>query len=107
LLEQLPTRTTEFIYLHAGPTPALIPLNTCERSIQHLAIVSGRRWIRPLLEPSVPCKSKLTVRLLSASHIVELAQSRGLAPGDAELGDFDEEPVVLFRAGRMPAEIDE
>jgi hypothetical protein len=27
--------------------------------------------------------------------------------GDAELGDFDEEPVVFFRTGRIPAELDE
>jgi hypothetical protein len=27
--------------------------------------------------------------------------------GDAELGDFDEDPIILFRAGRIPPELDQ
>ena len=27
--------------------------------------------------------------------------------GDAELGDYDDEPVILFKAGRLPIQFDE
>jgi hypothetical protein len=27
--------------------------------------------------------------------------------GDAELGDYDDEPVFLFKAGRLPAQFEE
>lgn len=29
------------------------------------------------------------------------------ATSDAEMGDFDESPVILFKAGRLPAPFDE
>jgi hypothetical protein len=58
-------------------------------------------------DPSVACKSELTARRtaerLAQSKIGVIAWSR---TGDAELGDFDEEPVILFRAGRIPAELE-
>jgi hypothetical protein len=61
-----------------------------------------------LADPSVACKSELAARRtaerLAQSRVGVIAWSR---TGDAELGDFDEEPVVFFRAGRMPAELDE
>ena len=66
------------------------------------------RGTRLLADPSVACKSELTARRtaerLAQSRVGVIAWSR---TGDAELGDFDEEPVVFFRAGRIPAELDE
>ena len=65
------------------------------------------RGTRLVAEPSVACKSELTARRtaerLAQSKIGVIAWSR---TGDAELGDFDEEPVILFRAGRIPAELE-
>ncbi len=66
------------------------------------------RGTRLLADPSVACKSELAARRTAArlaqSRVGVIAWSR---TGDAELGDFDEEPVVFFRAGRIPAELDE
>ena len=66
------------------------------------------RGTRLLTDPFVACKSELTARRtaerLAQSRVGVIAWSR---TGDAELGDFDEEPVVLFRAGRLPAGLDE
>jgi hypothetical protein len=66
------------------------------------------RGTRLLADPPLACKSELTARRtaerLALSKVGVVAWSRA---GDAELGDFDEEPVVFFRAGRMPAELDE
>jgi hypothetical protein len=66
------------------------------------------RGTRLLADPSVPCKSELTARRtaerLAQTKIGVIAWSR---TGDAELGDFDEEPVVFFRAGRLPVELGE
>jgi len=65
------------------------------------------RGTRLVADPSVACKSELTARRtaerLAQSKIGVIAWSR---TGDAELGDFDEEPVILFRAGRIPAELE-
>jgi hypothetical protein len=66
------------------------------------------RGARLLADPSVACKSELTARRtaerLAQTRVGVIAWSR---TGDAELGDFDDEPVVLFRAGRIPSELDE
>ena len=66
------------------------------------------RGTRLLADPSVACKSELTARRtaerLAQTKVGVIAWSR---TGDAELGDFDEDPVVLFRAGRIPIELDE
>jgi hypothetical protein len=29
------------------------------------------------------------------------------ASGDAEMGDYDDEPVIIFKAGRLPAQFGE
>jgi hypothetical protein len=66
------------------------------------------RGTRLLADRSVACKSELAARRtaerLALTRIGVVAWSR---TGDAELGDYDDEPVVLFRAGRVPAEFDE
>jgi hypothetical protein len=66
------------------------------------------RGARLVADPSVACKSEQTARRtaerLAQSRVGVVAWSR---TGDAELGDFDEDPVILFRAGRIPPELDQ
>jgi hypothetical protein len=66
------------------------------------------RGARLVSDPSVACKSELTARRtaerLAQTRVGVIAWSR---TGDAELGDFDEDPVILFRAGRIPPELDQ
>jgi hypothetical protein len=66
------------------------------------------RGVRLVADPSVACKSELTARRtaerLANTRVGVIAWSR---TGDAELGDFDEDPIILFRAGRIPPELDQ
>jgi hypothetical protein len=66
------------------------------------------RGARLVADPSVACKSELTARRtaerLANTRVGVIAWSR---TGDAELGDFDEDPIILFRAGRIPPELDQ
>jgi hypothetical protein len=66
------------------------------------------RGARLVADPSVACKSEQTARRtaerLALSRVGVIAWSR---TGDAELGDFDEDPIILFRAGRIPPELDQ
>jgi hypothetical protein len=66
------------------------------------------RGTRLLADPSLACKSeriaRRTAERLAQTRVGVIAWSR---TADAELGDFDEDPVILFRAGRIPAELDE
>jgi hypothetical protein len=66
------------------------------------------RGARLVADPSVACKSEQTARRtaerLAVSRVGVIAWSR---TGDAELGDFDEDPIILFRAGRIPPELDQ
>ncbi len=51
----------------------------------------------------VPCKSADAARRmaerLSATKLGVVAFSTS---GDAELGEFDDQPIILFKAGRLP-----
>jgi hypothetical protein len=66
------------------------------------------RGVRLVADPSVACKSEQTARRtaerLALSRVGVIAWSR---TGDAELGDYDEDPIILFRAGRIPPELDQ
>ncbi|MEI9930359.1 MAG: hypothetical protein WDM89_07340 [Rhizomicrobium sp.] len=68
---------------------------------------SGRGGF-PKAEQAVPCKSADAARRmaerLSATKLGVIAFSTS---GDAELGDFDDQPVVLFKAGQLPATFDD
>ena len=56
----------------------------------------------------VPCNNADAARRmaerLSTTKLGVVAFSTS---GDAELGEFDEQPVILFRAGQLPAAFDE
>jgi len=55
----------------------------------------------------ITCKSaeaarRMAERMAPANHgVVAFSTS-----GDAELGDYDEEPVIFFRAGTLPEQFD-
>ena len=59
-------------------------------------------------EQAVPCKSADAARRmaerLSATKLGVVAFSNS---GDAELGDFDDQPIILFKAGELPATFDD
>jgi hypothetical protein len=56
----------------------------------------------------IRCKSSDTARktaeglALTKAGVVAFATS-----GDAELGEYDEEPTIIFKAGRLPAPFEE
>ncbi len=56
----------------------------------------------------IPCKSaeaarRMAERLaLTKAGVIAISTS-----GDVELGEFDDEPVLIFKAGRLPAPFDE
>jgi hypothetical protein len=60
---------------------------------------------RLTMDPAIPCKSAEGARkraeLLAATRVGVVAFS---SSGDAELGEYDDEPTILFRAGRLPGE---
>lgn len=55
-------------------------------------------------DQAVPCKSGEAARRmaerLSATKLGVVAFSTS---GDAELGEFDDQPTILFKAGQLPA----
>jgi len=55
-------------------------------------------------DQAVPCKSDEAARRmaerLSATKLGVVAFSTS---GDAELGEFDDQPTILFKAGQLPA----
>jgi hypothetical protein len=54
-------------------------------------------------EPPMPCKSAETARRkaegLAATKLGVVAFA---SSGDQDLGDYDDEPIVIFKAGRLP-----
>jgi hypothetical protein len=61
------------------------------------------RGQRLTADPAIACKSAEGARkraeLLAATRAGVVAFSTS---GDAELGEYDDEPAILFRAGRLP-----
>jgi hypothetical protein len=59
-------------------------------------------------DPPVPCKSADAARrkaeLLAETKCGVVAFS---SSGDAELGDYDDEPVIIFKTGRLPPQFDD
>ena len=56
----------------------------------------------------IPCKSaeeaRRTAERMAPTKLGVVAFSTS---GDAELGDYDDEPVYFFKAGRLPAQFEE
>lgn len=59
-------------------------------------------------DKQVPCKTADAARRmaerLSATKLGVVAFAMS---GDAELGEFDDQPTILFRAGRLPDSFDD
>jgi len=59
-------------------------------------------------EPAIQCKSTEGARrraaLLAGTKAGVVAFSTS---GDAELGEYDDEPTIIFKAGRLPASFED
>ena len=71
------------------------------------AYVAGR-GNRLRAEPPVPCKSAdaalRTAERLAQTKLGVVAFS---SSGDQELGEYDDEPVIIFKSGRLPPQFDD
>lgn len=71
------------------------------------AYTQGKR-ARLNADAPIPCKSpeaaRKTAERLAISKVGVVAFSTS---GDAELGEFDDEPVVFFKAGRLPPQFED
>jgi hypothetical protein len=69
---------------------------------------SAGKGTRLIADPPVRCRSPE----IALKRAEDLAPSRaGVVAfstwGDAELGDYDDEPTIIFKAGRLPASFEE
>ncbi len=59
-------------------------------------------------DPPVPCKSaeaaRRTAERLAQTKLGVVAFS---SSGDQELGEYDDEPLIIFKAGRLPPQFEE
>ena len=94
--------------LDAAIADALIGIAMAKETV-HLvqAYVAGKGRTRLRAEPAVGCKTAEEARRkaerLSTLRLGVVAFS---ATADADLGDYDENPVILFHAGRLPPPFD-
>ncbi len=64
-------------------------------------MLDNRKRLKP--EKGVPCKSADAARRMAErlsqtkTGVLALAST-----GDSELGDYDDEPLVIFKAGQLP-----
>lgn len=56
----------------------------------------------------IRCKSSDAARRTAESlALIKAGVVAFATSGDAELGDYDEEPTIIFKAGRLPAPFEE
>ena len=79
------------------------------REIAYLAqAFKAGKGARLIADTSVRCKSSDAARMRAESLATTMAGVVAFASsGDAELGEYDDEPTVIFRAGRLPPPFDE
>ena len=59
-------------------------------------------------EKPVPCKSGEAARRMAERMAdTKLGVVAFSTTGDAETGDYDDQPVIFFKAGRLPAQFEE
>ena len=59
-------------------------------------------------DPPLRCKSSDTARRTAENLATTKAGVVAFATsGDAELGEYDDEPTIIFKAGRLPAPFEE
>lgn len=59
-------------------------------------------------DPPVPCKTAEAAQRM-AERMVDrkLSVVAYSTAGDSETGDYDEQPVILFKAGRLPPQFED
>ena len=58
-------------------------------------------------EKPIPCRSADAARRMAERIAPDKVGVVAMeSSGDAELGDFDDQPIVLFKAGRLPEQFD-
>ena len=63
---------------------------------------------RLVADTPIRCKSSDAARMRAESLATTKAGVVAFtSSGDAELGEYDEEPTIIFRAGRLPPPFDE
>lgn len=63
---------------------------------------------RLVADTPIRCKSSDAARMRAESLATTKAGVVAFAnSGDADLGEYDEEPTIIFRAGRLPPPFDE
>lgn len=56
---------------------------------------------------AIPCKSaEAAQRMAERMAATALGVVAFSTSGDAELGDYDDEPVIFFKAGRLPPQFE-
>ena len=69
---------------------------------------STGKGARMSADAPIRCKSSDTARKTAESLATTKAGVVAFATsGDAELGEYDEEPMIIFKAGRLPASFGE
>lgn len=64
---------------------------------------SAGRGTRLIADPTISCKSPESARRRAENLAPTKAGVVAFATsGDAELGDYDDEPKIIFKAGRLP-----
>jgi hypothetical protein len=59
-------------------------------------------------ERAIPCKSaEAAQRMAERMAPTKLGIVAFSTSGDAELGDYEDQPVVLFKAGRLPDQFEQ
>jgi hypothetical protein len=59
-------------------------------------------------DPPLRCKSSDSARRTAENLVPSKAGVVAFSTsGDAELGEYDDEPTIIFRAGRLPAPFEE
>ena len=66
------------------------------------------KGIRLDADTPVKCRSLEAARRMAEALVPTKAGVVAFSSsGDAELGDYDDEPVIIFKAGRLPAAFEE
>ena len=66
------------------------------------------KGVRLIADTPIRCKSSGTARRTAEKLATTKAGVVAFATsGDAELGEYDEEPTIIFKAGRLPAPFEE
>src|SRR5690242_17016705 len=94
-----------------GPCPKAAGIGTSRMARETIYLVQAfraGRGARLSADPPIRCKSsdsawKAAERLAPTTAGADACSTSG----DAEFGDYDEQPTIIFKAGRLPAPFEE